>query len=55
MLNGMPDALIVCLARLIRCAIVDSGTRNALAISAVVKPPMARSVSAIAEALVSDG
>ena len=27
------------LARLIRCAIVTSGTRNALAISAAVRPP----------------
>ena len=37
------------LARLIRCAMVASGTRNALAISAVVRPPTARNVSAIAE------
>ena len=49
MRNGTPDDLIVCLARLIRCAIVASGTRNALAISAVVRPPTARSVSAIAD------
>ena len=41
---------MLCLARLIRCAIVASGTRNALAISAVVRPPTARSVSAIADA-----
>ena len=41
---------MVCLARLIRCAIVASGTRNARAISAVVRPPTARSVSAIADA-----
>jgi hypothetical protein len=34
--------LIVCFARLIRCAIVASGTRNARAISAVVRPPTAR-------------
>ena len=47
--------MIRCLARLIRCAIVASGTRNARAISAVVRPPTARSVSAIAEAGVSDG
>ena len=44
-----------CLARLIRCAMVASGTRNARAISAVVRPPTARSVSAIAEAGVSAG
>ncbi len=41
---------MICLARLIRCAIVASGTRNARAISAVVRPPTARSVSAIADA-----
>src|SRR5580704_11399776 len=40
---------MLCFARLIRCAIVASGTRNALAISAVVKPPTARRVRAIAE------
>ena len=40
---GAPDALM---ARRIRCVIVASGTRNAAAISAVVKPPTARSVSA---------
>ena len=40
---------MLCFARLIRCAIVASGTRNALAISAVVRPPTARSVSAIAD------
>jgi hypothetical protein len=37
---------MVALARLIRCAVVDSGTRNARAISAVLSPPTARSVSA---------
>ncbi len=41
-----PAALIAALARLMRCAIVASGTRKALAISAVVRPPTARSVSA---------
>jgi hypothetical protein len=46
---------MLCLARLIRCAIVDSGTRNALAISAVVSPPTARNVSAIADDGVSAG
>ena len=44
-----------CFARLIRWAMVASGTRNAFAISAVVRPPTARSVSAIAEAGVSAG
>ena len=37
MRNGTREALIVCFARLMRCAIVLSGTRKALAISAVVK------------------
>ena len=44
-----------CLALEIRCAIVASSTMNALAISAVVSPPTARSVRAIAEAGVSAG
>ena len=43
------------LALEMRCAIVRSATRNALAISAVVSPPTARSVRAIAEAGVSAG
>ena len=42
--------MIRCLARLIRRVIVASGTRNARAISAVVRPPTARSVSAICDA-----
>ena len=46
---------MLCFARLMRCAIVASSTRNALAISAVVSPPTARSVSAIADAGVSAG
>ena len=46
---------MLCLARLMRWAMVASGTRNALAISAVVKPPTARSVSAIADGGVSAG
>ncbi len=46
---------MLCLARLIRCAIVASGTRNAAAISDVVRPPTARSVSAIAEGVESAG
>jgi hypothetical protein len=41
---------MVRLARLIRHVIVASGTRNARASSAVVKPPTARKVSAICEA-----
>ena len=53
--NRSPDSLIFCLARLIRCAMVASGTRNAPAISAVVRPPTARSVSATADAGVSAG
>ena len=51
----MPEFLMLCLARLIRWAMVASGTRNAWAISAVVKPPTARKVSAIAEAGVNAG
>jgi hypothetical protein len=46
---------MVFLARLIRWPTVDSGTRNARAISAVVRPPTARSVNATCDALVSDG
>ncbi len=46
---------MLCLARLIRWAMVASGTRNARAISAVVKPPTARNVSAIAEAGLNAG
>src|SRR5690348_8278161 len=38
---------MACLARLIRCAIVASGTPNAAAICAVDRPPTARRVSAI--------
>ena len=51
--NGWP--LTVRFARLIRCAIVASGTRNASAICLVVSPPTARSVSAIADAGLSAG
>ena len=43
----MPLSLMVRLARLIRWAMVASGTRNAAAICAVVSPPTARRVSAI--------
>ena len=45
--NGISLSRMVCLARLIRCAMVASGTRKAAAICAVVRPPTARSVSAI--------
>ena len=51
----MPETVICPFARLIRWAIVASETRKALAISAVVRPPTARSVSAIAEVVVSAG
>jgi hypothetical protein len=47
--NRMPSLLMLCLARLMRWAIVASGTRNALAISAVVRPPTARRVRASCE------
>ena len=40
---------MVCLARLIRWAMVASGTRKALAISAVFRPPTARKVRAMAD------
>ena len=55
MAKGTPDSRMRAFARLIRCAIVASGTRNARAISAVVRPPTARSVSGIADPGVSDG
>jgi hypothetical protein len=45
---------IVALARLIRWAMVASGTKNALAISPVLRPPTARSVSAICDGALSD-
>src|SRR5215217_7884710 len=44
--NGTPAALILRLARTSRWAIVASGTRNARAISVVVRPPSVRSVRA---------
>ena len=44
-----------CLARPMRLAMVASGTRNARAISAVVSPPTARSVSASWEGTGSTG
>ena len=42
------------LARTMRCAMVDSGTRNELAICAVVRPATARKVSATCDGLLSD-
>ena len=45
----------VCLARLMRWAIVASGTRKAAAISAVVRPPTARNVRATWDGGVSAG
>ena len=50
-----PHAETVRLARLMRCAIVASGTRYAWAIWRVVSPPTARRVSATADDGVSDG
>ena len=44
--NRAPAPRMACFARLMRLAMVDSGTRNAAAISAVVRPPTARRVSA---------
>ena len=46
---------MVRLARLIRCAMVASGTRYASAICRVVRPPTARSVNATADAGLSAG
>ncbi len=46
--NGRSRAASRFLARVIRCAIVASGSRKARAISAVVRPPTARKVRAIA-------
>src|SRR5216684_1567217 len=53
--NRMPALLMLCLARLMRWAIVASGTRNAFAISAVVRPPTARSVRASCEGTDREG
>ena len=44
--NGMFAALILAFARVMRRAIVVSGTRNARAISSTVRPPSSRSVRA---------
>ena len=46
MRNGMPASRIFPFARTSRCAMVASGTRNARAISAVLRPPSSRSVNA---------
>ena len=51
----MPAALILFFARTSRCAIVGSGTRNARAISSVVRPPRVRSVNATWESSPSAG
>src|SRR5439155_5821488 len=45
-LDPIPASLMCCLARLMRLAMVASGTRNAAAIWAVLRPPTARSVRA---------
>ena len=50
-----PDSRMRCLALLMRCAIVASGTRKARAISTVVRPPTALSVNAIRASDVRDG
>ncbi len=51
----MRAALIFCLARTSRFAIVCSGTRKARAISSVVSPPRVRSVSATCASTTSAG
>ena len=53
--NRTPALLMLSLARLMRWAIVASGTRNAFAISAVVSPPTARRVRASCEGTESEG
>src|SRR5439155_455080 len=53
--NGTRASRRVRLARTIRCATVDSGTRNARAISSVVSPPSSRSVSATRASVESTG
>ena len=55
MVNSAPLARIRCLARLIRCPTVASGTSSARAISPVVRPPTARNVNATCDTAVSDG
>src|SRR6266508_5191660 len=51
----MPAARIFCLARTSRCPIVGSGTRKARAISAMLKPPSVRKVSATCASRFSAG
>ena len=51
----MPASRIFFFARTSRCASVGSGTRNARAISGVVRPPSVRSVSATAASGASAG
>ena len=51
----MPAARTLPFARLSRCAIVGSGTRNARAISSVVSPPTSRRVSATCDSSESAG
>src|SRR5450631_243682 len=52
---GIPASRILFLARTRRWAIVGSGTRKARAISAVLRPPSSRNVSATWAAVASDG
>ena len=53
--NGSATSSSRALARTMRCAMVDSGTRNERAICAVVRPATARSVSATCDGRLSDG
>ena len=53
--NGTCASASVRLARTMRCATVGSGTRNARAISSVVRPPSRRSVSATRASVDSTG
>ena len=53
--NGTCLLASVCLARVIRLAIVASGARNPRAISSVVRPPSRRRVSAIRASVDSTG
>ena len=54
-MNRAPLSCTVVFALVIRRVMVASGTRNARAISAVVRPPTARNVNAICDAGDSDG
>src|ERR1700677_1610164 len=53
--NGIPAALILVFARVRRRFIVSCGTRNARAISGVLRPATARSVSATCASVASAG